>query len=416
MSREGRKRCEKPFSGFSYCSGMPSLSSQPRTVTTPTETQAARSIGGPIHFDASPSLKLFSSARSQNKSSTKLSSTTQKNEKIALSKLKTGARVWNVTDENVPVLPECHPLERTAVFVPHTSAPVVSERVTECLKSRSISAEFIVGKSVKAKCLTADSPPVEFRVFLYRGKKTYSHGIIVEVQRRFGFSMNFAADTTAILDAAEDKQSSTAPLFLPLLVPLSSDSESSDDDVEASPSFVVAQEMLESSDISKRLLGIEFFLSQTNSQKIGASKSSVVTRRLLSKECAATLKIFIELSVGSDESLRANALSIWANMFSSLTKKDLPLVNMHKSFIIKNLIPTLFEQVKNADKNTRNANFALRCLYNLLKNFSNCVLHPILKTDNLMDILDNARKVGASKNVSLSRHVTLFSGMLERAF
>lgn len=402
-------------SPFSCSGGLPSLSSQPKTVTTPTENQVARSIGGPIYHDVSPSLNRFRSGRSPPVLSNRFETSVHQPEKIATSKLRIRNSQWAVTDENVPTLPEHHPLERTAVFVPHTSAPIVAERITECLKLRSISAEFVVGKRVKAKCLSTDSPPVEFRVFLYRGKKIFSHGIIVEVQRRFGFSINFAADTSAILAAAENKQPSTSSLPLPPLVPLSSEDESFGDENDDSPSFEAGLGMLQSSDVSKRLLGIKFFLSQTDSKKIGASKSSVVTRCLLSQECAVVHDVLAEITLSPDELLRASAVTTWTNMFSSLTKKDLVLVSMHKAFITKHFIPVLIEDVKKAGEKTINANTAVRCLYIMLKNFSDIVMKTILETNDLMNILDNAVEVGRSNHHSLSRYAVLLQGMLERA-
>jgi len=408
------KRNVKPYTTFSNHGGLPALTSQASLVTTPTETQVSRSIGGPTHFDAAPSLHFLNSERSLGKLTTPFVNIYQHNKKTTSSHPETSGR-WNVTDENVPVLPECHPLERTAVFVPYTPAPVVAERIAECLKTRSINAQFFAEKKVKAKCLSADCPPVEFRIFLYRGKKTFSHGIIVEVQRRFGFSINYLTDTTAILDAAEDKRSGPEALFLPELVPVANHQDSSEDDSDASPSFEAAKEMLVSPIQSRRQLGLQFFLSQTDPRKIGASKSSVVARRLLSDDCTAAQEVLIELAVSLDESSRGNALSIWTNMFSSLTKKDSALVNTHKGFVAENLIPTLIQDVNDAKQNSRNANTALRFVYIMLKNFSDIFLVSVLGIENLMEILDNAREIGMSQHRSLSMHAQLLSAILERA-
>ena len=107
---------------------------------------------------------------------------------------------WYLSE--APILPEFHPLERSSVFVPHTRPSEVSSRVSDVLRERSIEATYDNAKA-KARCVTADQ--VEFRVFLYRGQKKYSHGIIVEVQRRYGASTSFIGDVRAILDAAEGK-------------------------------------------------------------------------------------------------------------------------------------------------------------------------------------------------------------------
>ena len=56
----------------------------------------------------------------------------------------------------------------------------------------------------KAKCVSKDN--VEFNVRLFKGKNQFDHGVIVEVQRRQGFSVFYHRDAVAILDAAEGKE------------------------------------------------------------------------------------------------------------------------------------------------------------------------------------------------------------------
>jgi hypothetical protein len=104
------------------------------------------------------------------------------------------------------------------------------------LRDRSIEATYsgggTGGGAAKAKCVTSDG--VDFRVRLYRGRNAYRHGIIVEVQRRFGSSFAFHRDTQAILDAAVGGKGSAAvpavppPPTLslsPATIPLVTDSE-----------------------------------------------------------------------------------------------------------------------------------------------------------------------------------------------
>lgn len=179
--------------------GLPKFIHQAATVTTPCTSHVTRSVGV-IPFDAAPDII---QNRLKGIEKPTLSHSDYHKEKSIISR--TYERpAWIVTDENIPVLPELHPLEYTATFVPHTRAAVVAERIAKCLKLRSVSVDYTAdGKKAKAKCTTRDLPPVEFRVFMYRGKKSYAHGIIVEVQRRLGFSMNFVMDMKAILNAAK---------------------------------------------------------------------------------------------------------------------------------------------------------------------------------------------------------------------
>lgn len=105
-------------------------------------------------------------------------------------------------DEALLPKPDFYTLEPTTTFVPHCRPSVVASRVSNFLLKRGVSTTYN-GAKAKAKCVTADD--VEFRVRLYRGKKQFSHGVIVEVQRRFGFSVTFHRDAMGILDVAAGK-------------------------------------------------------------------------------------------------------------------------------------------------------------------------------------------------------------------
>lgn len=123
---------------------------------------------------------------------------------------------WNIKEEEVTTLPERHPLERTAVFVPHSEAREVATRAAEALAERCSSAVYDNAKA-KATCQSRDG--VGFRVRMYRGRGKFNHGVIVEVQRWDGFSPSFHMDALAILDAVEGKKKTTLP-NLPLDAPM----------------------------------------------------------------------------------------------------------------------------------------------------------------------------------------------------
>lgn len=109
---------------------------------------------------------------------------------------------WIVREHNVPTLPSFYPLEKSAVFVPQASAPILASRITAVLQARSIVASFDA-QNAKVDCVS--KAHVEFRIRLYRGRGEYIHGLIVEVQRRSGFDLSYTQDMYAILDAAEGK-------------------------------------------------------------------------------------------------------------------------------------------------------------------------------------------------------------------
>lgn len=109
---------------------------------------------------------------------------------------------WNVCEHDVPTLPSFYPLEKSAVFVPQASAPIMAAHIASALQARSIDATYDAQRA-KVDCVSKSN--VEFRIRLYRGRGEYKHGIIAEVQRRSGFDLNYMQDVYAVLDAAEGK-------------------------------------------------------------------------------------------------------------------------------------------------------------------------------------------------------------------
>ena len=180
---------------------------------------------------------------------------------------------WDLAE--APVVPEFHPLERTAVFCPHSSARSVASRVSAVLKERSIHVEY---NGAEAECLTVDN--VEFSVFLYRGKEQFSHGIICEVQRLCGNSIHFHDDTMAVLNAAEntEQKESRQPLKKKAkMIPLVDE----DDDYEVSSSSLdFVSKMLHGGQDSQ-LLGLETLMILTDPSKVGTMTATTTCRKLM---------------------------------------------------------------------------------------------------------------------------------------
>ena len=112
------------------------------------------------------------------------------------------SQLWNVNDHTLKPKPDYYELEQTATFVPHSKPSIVAARIANFLIQRNISVTFNELKA-KAKCVSKDD--VEFNVRLYKGKNQFDHGVIVEVQRRYGFSVYYQRDALGILDVAAGK-------------------------------------------------------------------------------------------------------------------------------------------------------------------------------------------------------------------
>ena len=294
--------------------------------------------------------------------------------------------VWNLHD--VPSLPEFHPLERTAVFVAKTSAVEVARRVSEVLRERSIESTYDNIKA-KAKCRTADH--VDFRVRLYRGRNQYCHGIIVEVQRRFGSSLTFHEDTTAILDAAQGIN--PPPKSVSNQVSIVSDSDEESDYTSSLSSLSFVAKMLAFPGYDSHNLALQTLASLTDPSKMGHQTSRKVSLSLIENDNEVGSKI-VSLVVDNnrddedDFGLRMQAMVIVANAIAAVNG-NIPLSLREK------LRPVLIKLLTKAESNPHLAYLASKCV------------EPLIDGDHhrseLHYALEIARSVGEGRHAALSR-------------
>jgi hypothetical protein len=260
---------------------------------------------------------------------------------------------WNLVD--VPTLSQFHPLERTAVLVPHAKPSEVSTRISDVLRDRSIEA-FYEDDKAKVKCTTPDG--VNFRVRLYRGRGDFNHGIIVEVQRRFGVSVNFHNDTNAILDAAQGKIPPPPPSATSGNLPLVSDSED-DFETDGTSSLAMVSTMLKHQGYDSQYLALQTLSSLTNSSKMGASTARKVSLELLKPDNEVGSKV-LALVVNKKEedymfNLQVLAMSVLANAIQAVN-------GVVSEFVREHLRPVLIDALRYADANPRSAQMAARCV------------------------------------------------------
>jgi hypothetical protein len=295
--------------------------------------------------------------------------------------------LWDLRD--VPTLPEFHPLERTAVFVPSAYADGVAERICRVLRERSIEATYDNAKA-KARCVTAEG--VDFRIRMYRGRGKFSHGIIVEVQRRFGSSINFHSDTMAILDAAEGK--TPLPPSTDAL-PLVSDSE--DDFEPRSSSLTMVSKLLKHPGYDAHYLALQTLSSLTDSAKVGRGTALKISKALLESNGEIGNKlaqIVCDSKQDEDETfgLRLMAMSILANAFQ-VTAGRVPLD------LREELRPTLLDELRRAKSNPRMALMAAKCVEYIIPGDHNI--------SEIHGVLEVAREVGSARHLALMRQADL---------
>jgi hypothetical protein len=296
--------------------------------------------------------------------------------------------VWNLN--SVPTLPEFHPLERSAVFVPNASPSMIAARVSDLLRERSIEAAYDNEKA-KVICLTTEG--VDFRIRLYRGRNQYSHGVIVEVQRRFGSSLHFHSDTNAILDAAEGKTPMPPPPSMTAL-PEVSDDEDDDEDMalpSGSSSLMMVSKMLSLPGFDAQYLGLQTLSSLVDSERMSLSTARAVATELLKANSDVGAMIFGNIvSRKSDEAgcqLRLMSLGILANSMRAS--------GIVPEFVREPLRPVLLQDLKDAEAHPNTALMAVKCLEYFIRGDHD--------TMELNEAFEHAFEVGEARHASLMR-------------
>ncbi|KAG7362044.1 hypothetical protein IV203_025710 [Nitzschia inconspicua] len=236
-------------------------------------------------------------------------------------------RMWEIQDKLRPIPPYYPPLDPNCTcLVTDVSASVVASRITECLRKRSIAAEYDE-ESAMAQCMTVDRS--HFTIYLYRGNKSRSMvdqtifsvpspPIIVECQRQSGNVASFHSACYAVLQAAKGNDTGSdkrKPQFANgmefqslspavkrrrLLQTTSSSSSGRPETIQhrhastvrrmstiSSPSmaaeaaFEGALELLQKDRLECQVLGMERLVNLTNEEISGGDVCDYVSQRLL---------------------------------------------------------------------------------------------------------------------------------------
>lgn len=286
-----------------------------------------------------------------------------------------------------PALPDYYLLDDDSVFVENTSAKEIAVRLCEVLKELSIEATFDVVKA-KARCVTLDH--VDFRIFLYSGKGEYSNGIIVEVQRRDGSSLNFRSEVRGILDAALGKSLTHTPLnVLKREVPV--DQFATDDygASDAIASIQSASQLLKQEAYCSKLLALQILSSSTEPSKIGKNTAELISQALLDPSNEIGDLVISNCQTSEiEDSLSPLALSVLANALNAVPGK---VCSRHR----RALLPILIQYLEDATTSPRMAYFAARCLEPILRQES-------FSTSDVLSALRVAKRVGELKHNALS--------------
>lgn len=272
---------------------------------------------------------------------------------------------WKVPNEALKCIADRVVLERTSCFVGGTKAHVVSARISECLRSRSIEATFDNLKA-KAKCKNSDF--VHFRIRLFSGRGEYNHGVIVEVQHRSGSKLSFKRDCRAILNSAAGNNVDEPP-------PKPCPNMDLNCLREVRCTYDVSQELeipfnlLLDDKLEANILGIECLCSMID---LSVSTRDVAVRFVsnMFSNSEVLNKIFSIMQISSlpkevetNRRLRFLTMLMLSKTFH-LLKQDQSLVNAFQEFpsFVDEIIPLLVDELNNAQQDPQNATVAAKNL------------------------------------------------------
>mmetsp|Transcript_12405 Transcript_12405/g.15511 ORF Transcript_12405/g.15511 Transcript_12405/m.15511 type:complete len:455 (+) Transcript_12405:132-1496(+) len=273
---------------------------------------------------------------------------------------------WKVSDSSISCVPEHHFLERTHRFISHTSATVVSTRISDYLRDCSIEAKY---DDNKAKAICKNKSMDKYRITLFRGRGEYEHGVIVEVQRRSGSSVSFMRDCRAILDAADgelfdDKPSCEVP-------PIPEALKSVDIPISMPDSTTVAAGLLKKHDSESKILGTEILCFGTDCTKTDPKTALATTKSIFDEKSSIFQEIiniietpkFEQNEDCSYEKLYFLNLQLFYNLVNVAKEGSILVDIVYKyRWFTEKLVPLLINVIRNCPSRIQDATVAAKTL------------------------------------------------------
>jgi hypothetical protein len=324
---------------------------------------------------------------------------------------------WSVSKLE-PAPTDC-PIERTSRRICCSDAHIIASRITECLRLRSIHAEF---NSDKAKCKCENSHGDTFRIKLYTDNNDY---ILVEVQRRSGCCLRFKREYLAILDAAEGKdymQSNECSFSMKGLADIKLPEINIEETIKQS--LECSRDMITERGIESKCLGLEQLIFMTNLDNANVLDAKLSSQLIMTgyahlRDFIAS--IIVEGCVNSDEKfiaedtqkLRHLALHILSNVMEGTQSTCLSsVIKQDESWFCDKLFHSLLNDVKSSHSKPHNAALATKCLSLIIVNAGN-VRERAALDDDVKHILYDALKHGEKCHASLEQAAKSTINLLE---
>mmetsp|Transcript_14232 Transcript_14232/g.17926 ORF Transcript_14232/g.17926 Transcript_14232/m.17926 type:complete len:424 (-) Transcript_14232:114-1385(-) len=280
--------------------------------------------------------------------------------------IEANSSTWVLPEGSMKPVPEYYPLEQTAVFIEGDDPAHIAARVSDCLRRRSIAASYGDVKA-KAKCKTEDG--VEFRIRMFYGRGDYNHGVIVEVQRRDGWSPRYQQDVYAILESAEDAVVNDFDVSLPPIDDLINDMQDNDFDQAHSTECTnpIPCHMVLSNNTDVQAMGMLILSSITDMTKAGAVVALKNASNFVHGEQEVEVRNMVLETLLKKKEGYEIALRIISNCVEVMAKESvLALCMLEEEWIMDTLLPNLVKELRHASNTPNEAALAAKCLGNIM--------------------------------------------------
>lgn len=229
-----------------------------------------------------------------------------------------------------------------------------------------------------AECQSMDS--TKFIIQLYRGRGSYEHGVIVEVQRMFGCCIKFMQSCRSILQAAKTNEEVAGQKLVRVSLPENvSEPEKADDSCPRNEKTCTASvkmncicRLLFEKGIDSDALGLEMLRDATDSSKAGANDATKAVKIMLEGKYFRVFNYLTSLidvertpedCIETKFRLRFLALCILSNVLVVAESIGHLSRIIEKHFwFIDSLVVTLIKDLKNAKVCSSSALLAANCL------------------------------------------------------
>lgn len=333
----------------------------------------------------------------------------------------------NVDYDALPEVPKFFPIQRTSTVIIDCSEPcTVANRITDCLRKLSITAEF---NSHEASLLAESLDHIMFHIRLFKNThmSMNSKGILVEIQRLTGDSFNFIYYARDIIAAARgevivDERLVPTNKYIPSTSKSYCINNEFREPPESDEEYILhVEELLKNIRLDAVLLGIESLLVLTDREKSQVS-SSMAEAVLRGDSGRSIIKNFISGCIHSNprtrfppeenttfdyesrhsKNLHNTALAILANsLHTSAADFICSLLQSEEWMGQSGFIDALLSELSQAEYQSHNAYHAARCLKTLLD--SSFEMRKVLTERGLSDVMKNSQRVGRRKHLLLAQ-------------